>query len=152
MQHPPLDDGAVGEEFAAVPAHEDVDAAQGVVPVLVAEVPFEGRVQERPDGVEKGRGQLVGVRGVQCGRTGHGPSLPGAPPARRSPPGRGRRTGQYTVTPYAARASLTGWWMAEPLVPVQPELPEWMPRATEPAKCAPPLSPPAEQAVVRTML
>ncbi len=64
------------------------------------------------------------------------------------------RTGaaQYTVTPYADSASVTGWWMAEPEVPEQPELPEWMPRATEPAKCAPPLSPPAEQAVVRTML
>lgn len=59
---------------------------------------------------------------------------------------------QYTVTPYAESASVTGWWMAEPAVPEQPELPEWMPRATDPAKCAPPLSPPAEQAVVRTML
>ncbi len=59
---------------------------------------------------------------------------------------------QYTETPYADSASVTGWWMAEPAVPEQPELPEWMPRATDPAKCAPPLSPPAEQAVVRTML
>ncbi len=63
-----------------------------------------------------------------------------------------RGAAQYTVTPYADSASVTGWWMAEPEVPEQPELPEWMPRATEPAKCAPPLSPPAEQAVVRTML
>lgn len=61
------------------------------------------------------------------------------------------RVAQYTFTPYAARASLTGWWIAEPFVPVQPALPEWMPRAVDPAKCAPPLSPPAEQAVVRTM-
>ncbi len=110
----------------------------------------------RPDRGARWSGRASGSYGRIRRRIGDGGSgtaglREGGSPSRRvrALPAHGA---QYTETPYADSASVTGWWMAEPAVPEQPELPEWMPRATDPAKCAPPLSPPAEQAVVRTML
>jgi hypothetical protein len=72
VQNAALDHGAVGGESSLV-VHEDVDAAESVIPVLVVEVPFEGVVQEGAGGAEFGGGEVRCVGGTQS--VGHRPSI-----------------------------------------------------------------------------
>jgi hypothetical protein len=66
VEQPPLDHGPVPDQLVAVP-HQRVDAAQAVLPVVVAPVVLEDGLEERPRGGELRGGEIGGVGGAELG-------------------------------------------------------------------------------------
>lgn len=58
VQDPALDEAPVGDRAAVGVAHQGVDAAEGVLPVLVGEVALEGGVEQLADPAPFGGGEL----------------------------------------------------------------------------------------------